>query len=103
MKETYMQIFSDDIIAGHAVMINRKGVYEHKNVSFAAIAEDVNLNLNTHGRAAQNVKNCRFYSGIDRGVSPDNFQKKQAILITASVVKTGTGYFNRREGAIDIV
>lgn len=74
-------------------VINRhKGDYEYKNVSIAAIAEDVNLNFNTNIQVAESVKNCLFYGRMNPGESPENFLKKLAIVINATVVKTRNGY-----------
>ena len=86
-------------IPNMADVINRhKGDYEYKNVSVATIAEDINLNFNTNIQVAESVKNCLFYGRLKPGETPEDFLKKLAIVVNATVVKAWNGYLIKGGG-----
>lgn len=84
-----------------AVITNRRdGKYEYKDVSVAAIAEDISRNFNVPVKVEGNVKNCLFYGRINFGESPQQFLKKMAVVVNATVSQQGNSYVIKGGGCI---
>jgi len=83
-----------------SITARREGRYEYKNVRVEDVIEDINRNFDTRIKVEGAVKNCLFYGRMNADESPEQFVKKLAKIMNATVLKTNNTYIIKGGGCI---